>query len=197
MKHLRNVMFMVLVLALPGFLRAQAISMAGTQADVTRLEFGANYNYFHANAPPGQCGCFSLHGGSATLVYNLTPTWAGVADLTIGHANNVNNSGQNITIIDYLFGPRYTRRTSSRFVPFGQVMLGGAKEDVNFEFTINRNSFAFLAGGGATTRLNRRFGMTIVEVDWIHSRIPNAVNNSQNDTRVVTGFTYHFVSSSY
>lgn len=197
MKHLCGVMFLVLVLALPWALHAQAISMAGTQADVPRLEFGGNYNYFHANAPPGQCGCFSLHGGSGTVVYNITSAWAGVADLTLGHANNVNNTTQNITIFDYLFGPRYTRRTSSRFVPYGQVLLGGAKEDVNFEFAINRNSFGLLAGGGMTTRLNRRFGMTVVEVDWIHTRIPNAVNNSQNDTRVVTGFTYHFVSSNY
>ena len=66
--------------------------------------------------------------------YNINPTWAGVADLTLGHASNVNNTGQNITIFDYLFGPRYTRRMSSRYVPYGQVMLGGAKEDVNFEF---------------------------------------------------------------
>lgn len=195
MKHLRNVILLVLVLALPWALHAQAISMAGAQVDVPRLEFGANYNYFHANAPPGQCGCFSLNGGSGTVLYNITPAWAGVADLTVGHATNVDNSLQNITIFDYLFGPRYTRRNSSRFVPYGQVLLGGAKEDVNFNFTINRNSFGLLAGGGVTTRLNRRFGMTLVEVDWIHTRIPNAVNNSQNDTRVATGVTYHFASN--
>ena len=90
------------------------------------------------------------------MVYNITPTWAGVADMTLGHASNVNNTGQNITIFDYLFGPRYTRRMSSRYVPYGQVMLGGAKEDVNFEFTINRNAFAVLAGGGVTTRLKQQ-----------------------------------------
>jgi hypothetical protein len=165
--------------------------MYGT-ADVPRLEFGANYNYFHANAPPGHCGCFMLNGGSATVVYNINSTWAGVADLTLGHANNVNNSGQNITIFDYLFGPRYTRRMSSRYVPYGQVMLGGAREDVNFEFAINRNAFAVLAGGGVTTKLKNRFGLTLGEVDWIYSRIPNAVNNRQNDLRISTGFTYHF-----
>jgi outer membrane immunogenic protein len=51
-----------------------------------------------------------------------------------------------------------------------------------------------LAGGGVTTRLNRRFGLTIVEGDWIYTRIPNAVNNRQNDLRIVTGVTYHFGS---
>ncbi len=192
MKHLRSAALLVLMFALPWALHAQAIAMNGASLDVPRLEYGLNYNYFHANAPPGQCGCFMLNGGSATVVYNITSTWAGVADMTLGHASNVNNTGQNITIFDYLFGPRYTRRMSSRYVPYGQVMLGGAREDVNFEFTINRNAFAVLAGGGVTTRLKNRLGLTLGEVDWIYSRIPNAVNNRQNDLRIVTGVTYHF-----
>jgi outer membrane immunogenic protein len=194
MTHLRSAALLVLVLALPWLLHAQAISMNGSSNEITRFEVGANYNYFHANAPPGQCGCFSLNGGSGTFVYNLKPAWAAVADLTVGHATNVDNSLQNITIFNYLFGPRYTRRTSSRFVPYGEVLLGGAKEDVNFQFTINRNAFGVLAGGGVTTRLNRRFGVTIVEGDWIYTRIPNAVNNRQNDLRIVTGVIYHFGS---
>ena len=192
MMHLRSAALLVLILALPWTLHAQAISMGSSNYDLSRFEFGVNYNYFHANAPPGHCGCFSLNGGSGTVVYNITSRWAGVADLTLGHASNVNNSGQNITIFDYLFGPRYTRRMSSRYVPYGQIMLGGAREDVNFEFTINRNAFAVLAGGGVTTQLRHRFGLTLGEVDWIYSRIPNAVNNRQNDLRIVTGITYHF-----
>jgi outer membrane immunogenic protein len=192
MMHLRNAALLVLMLALPWALHAQAISMGGVNGDVPRFEFGANYNYFHANAPPGQCGCFSLNGGSGTVVYNITPKWAAVADFMVGHANNVDNSLQNITIFNYLFGPRYTRRMSSRYVPYGQVLLGGAKEDVNFQFTINRNSFGLLAGGGVTTRLKRKFGLTLGEVDWIYTRIPNAQNNRQNNLRIVTGVTYHF-----
>jgi outer membrane immunogenic protein len=192
MMHLRSAALLVLVLALPWALHAQAISMGGANDDVPRFEFGANYNYFHANAPPGQCGCFSLNGGSGTVVYNITSKWAGVADLMVGHATNVDNSLQNITIFNYLFGPRYTRRNSSRFTPYAQVMLGGAKEDVNFQFTINRNAFGFLAGGGVTTKLKHKFGLTLGEVDWIYTRIPNAENNRQNDLRIVTGVTYHF-----
>ena len=190
MKHLRSAALLVLALALPWAAHAQAISM-GASDNISRFEVGANYNYFHANAPPGHCGCFSLNGGSATVVYNVTSRWAAVADLTLGHANNVNNTGQNITIFNYLFGPRYTRRMRSRFVPYGQILLGGAKEDVNFEFTINRQSFGLLAGGGVSTPLKNRFRLTLGEIDWLHTRIPNAVNNSQNDIRIVTGVTFN------
>ena len=95
-----------------------------------------------------------------------------MADIAVAFANNVDNTQQNITIINYLFGPRYTRRTSSRFVPYGQILLGGAKENVNFDFVINRNSFGLLGGGGVTTKLGRRFGLTIGEVDYVYTPDP-------------------------
>src|SRR5438309_11548229 len=122
MIYLRSTALLVFVLALPWALHAQAISMGGAYSDVPRVEFGGNYNYFHANAPPGQCGCFALNGGSGTVVLNVRPAWSVVADIAYAHANNVGNTKQNITIINYLFGPRYTRRTSSRFMPYGEVL---------------------------------------------------------------------------
>jgi outer membrane immunogenic protein len=180
---------LMLFLMSPWALQGQAIA---NSEGVTRMEAGVNFNYVHANAPPGQCGCFSLYGGSGTFVMNLTRIWSGVADITMAHASNVNNTGQNITIINYLFGPRYTRRTYSRYVPYGQILVGGAKENVNFQFTINRQSFAVLGGGGVTTRLKRKWGLNLVEVDYVYTRIPNAVNNTQNNMRISTGVTYHF-----
>src|SRR5258708_2387478 len=137
MMHLRNAALLVLMLALPWALHAQAISMGGSYSDVPRLEFGANYNFFHANAPPGHCGCFSLNGGSATVVYNITSKWAGIADLTLGHASNVNNTGQNITIFNYLFGPRSPRRMSRRHFPSDQILLRRASDDVKPASPIN------------------------------------------------------------
>ncbi len=107
--------------------------MDGVYGDVPRLEFGANYNYFHANAPPGQCGCFLMNGGSATVVYNITPKWAGVADLTLGHASNVDNSGKTSPSLTTCLERDTRAATHSRYVLYGQVMVGGAKEDVNFD----------------------------------------------------------------
>ena len=189
--HLARIALLVLLLASPWALHAQGGMLSGTE-DISRLEAGGNYNYFHANAPPGQCGCFGMNGGSGTFLMNVTPKWSAVADIAYAHASNVNGTAQNITIINYLFGPRYTRRMRSRYVPYGQVLFGGAKEDVNFQFTINRQSFGLLGGGGVTTRLKRKFGLTLIEVDYVYTRIPNATNNTQNNLRIVTGVTYHF-----
>src|ERR1700748_1843278 len=114
MMHLRSVLQMALLSVLSGVLHAQAISMGGFQGDIPRFEVGANYNYFHANAPPGQCGCFSMNGGSATFLVNITPKWSGVADVAVAHAGEVNGTAQNILIINYFFGGRYTYRNHSR-----------------------------------------------------------------------------------
>jgi outer membrane immunogenic protein len=189
MRFLKAALLMVF-LAAPWVVQGQAIA---NNEGISRMEAGANFNYVHANAPPGQCGCFSLYGGSGTFVFNLTRIWSGVADITMAHASNVNNSGQNITIINYLFGPRYTRRMySTRYVPYAQILVGGAKENVNIDFKINRQSFAVLGGGGVTTKLKRRWGLNLIEVDYVYTRIPNAVNNTQNNMRITTGVTYHF-----
>jgi outer membrane immunogenic protein len=190
--HFRSTTLLLVLVALSGVLHAQAVPLGMGGDDIPRVEVGANYNYFHANAPPGQCGCFGLNGGSGSVIVNLTPVWSGVADVAVAFANNVDNTQQNITIINYLFGPRYTRRTSSRFVPYGQILFGGAKENVNFDFVINRNSFGLLGGGGVTTKLGRRFRLTIGEVDYVYTRIPNAKNDTQNNIRVLTGITYGF-----
>jgi outer membrane immunogenic protein len=192
MMHLRSTLLLVLVLALPSALHAQAIAMGNAYDEIPRLELGANYNFFHANAPPGQCGCFSLNGGSGTVLLNVTPVWGVVADIMVGHATNVDSSLQNITIFNYLFGARYTRRTSRRFVPYGEAMFGGAKEDVNFQFTINRNAFGLATGGGVSTKLKGKFGLTAVQVDYVYTQIPNGQNDRQNNIRVATGITYGF-----
>ena len=198
----RVVLFTLFVAAigmLPGLLHGQALPASGgggdyglEPGDIPRREIGFNYNYMHANAPPGQCGCFSLNGGSASGILNIRPHWSAVADLTVAHADNVDNTQQSITIINYLFGPRYTWRTHTRYVPYAQVLFGGAKEDVNFEFVINRNSFGLSAGGGVTTRLSRRFALNIIQLDYVYTQIPNARSNRQNNVRVATGLITRF-----
>lgn len=192
MTQFTKLVLMLAVLTASWTAHAQAVPSGLMSEDIPRLEVGLNYNYIHANAPPGQCGCFSLNGGSAVVLVNITPAWAAVGDVSYAQANNVVGTTQNITILNYLFGARYSRRNHTRFVPYGEVLFGGAKEDVNFNFTINRNAFGLSGGGGVTMPLKRKFDWTIVQIDYVHTRIPNGVNNSQNNTRVVTGVSYRF-----
>jgi len=193
--HLRKIALLVVLLAMPLALHGQAMPASYGGDNIRRFEVGGNYNFFRANAPPGQCGCFNMNGGSGTFLVNLTQKWSALADIAVAQASKVNNTSQNILIINYLFGPRYTYRNSTRWTPYGEVMLGGAKENVNFQFDINRQSFGIMGGGGVTTKIKPRWGITIIEVDYVYTRIPNATNNTQNNMRIATGVTYHFGGS--
>jgi outer membrane immunogenic protein len=164
----------------------------GHSEPVPRVEIGLNYTYLHANAPPSGCGCFSLNGGSGTVLVNARRGWSAVADLNAAEAGNINATGQNITVFHYLFGPRWSYRSSSRFTPFGQVLVGGARETSNYISPQTVSAFGAGVGGGVTAALGRRIGWNIVQVDWIFTTLPNAQNNRQNDLRVGTGIVFRF-----
>jgi len=156
-----------------------------------RMETSLGYTFLHANAPPGQCGCFSANGGYGSIALNTRRGFSIVADFTGMHTNTVGATTQSITIFNYLFGPRYTlRRISGRFLPYGQVLGGGSRESSSYTYVNNLAGAAFSAGGGVTTTLKRHLGWTIVEADWVRSYVPNAQNNLQNDLRVSSGLTF-------
>lgn len=190
--HLHKALLFLVLLALSAALYGQAMPTGMNATDISRFELGGNYNFFHANAPPGQCGCFNMNGGSGTFLVNLTTAWSALADIAVAQASNVNGTSQNILIINYLFGPRYSYRNHTRWVPYGEALLGGAKENVNFQFDINRQSFGVLVGGGISTKIKPKWGINVIEVDYVYTRIPNAVNDTQNNLRIATGVTYHF-----
>lgn len=155
------------------------------------LEASVGYLYLHANAPPAQCGCFSANGGYSSAVLGLPRGFGIVADLSAVHANNIGGTTQSVTIFNYLFGPRYSMRTvSRRFVPYIQALGGGSQEMSNYAFVQNVSGPAFSVGGGVSTTINRHFGWTIVEADWVGSRLPNAQNNIQNDLRISSGISF-------
>jgi outer membrane immunogenic protein len=178
---------LVLSAALP--LHAQQVF--GTEpGQIPVLETSLGYSFVHANAPPGQCGCFSANGGFGSIVFNATHGLSIVADLNVVHAGNIAGS-QSITVFNYLFGPRYSLRSvSKRFTPYAQALGGGSQEFSNYPAVQNLQGAAFSLGGGVSTVLKPHLGWTIVKADWIHSFIPNAQNNLQNDIRVSTAITF-------
>ena len=181
------------VVAFPFHVRAQArpTTVFGFEpGQVSAVDIGLDYAYVRANAGPAACGCFSMNGGGGNLVVNMPHGLSLVADLQATHANHINGTPQTITVLDYLFGPRYSYRSRSRFTPFAQVLVGGSEEFSNYGPTANGNAFALGAGGGVSRVMGRHFAWNIVEVDYVYSRLPNAVNDHQNDLRVTTGFAF-------
>jgi outer membrane immunogenic protein len=179
----------VVAAALLGFCDSSSAQQSGA------IEFGANYNYVHANLPPGGCGCFSLQGGSAWGAFSLTRNFAVVGELAIQHASGA-TAGQDLTLTSYTVGPRFAWPGSERFRPFAQALIGGAHAGGSLApgasagFPGSPNSFAFLAGGGLDLSLNRHFSLRAFEADYYLTHFANGVNDHQNNLRISVGLIF-------
>ena len=158
------------------------------------LEFGANYSWLHANAPAGNCGCFSANSGSGDVVLNTPVAISAVGEVSGYHASRISGSTQNVTILNYLLGGRYTVGSRSRLRLYGQALFGISHESSNYTYVQSANAFAFSLGGGVHVPVGRHLGINIVQADWLHSALPNTVNNRQNDLRLGTGIYLVFGS---
>jgi hypothetical protein len=132
-----------LCVSLLAVLSLSAVS-ANAQESAPKVDVFAGYAYVQANPGPGVTGAdsFHLHGGNASVAYNITGWLGGVADFggyTNGNILNTHTSG---TFSTYLFGPRLSYRHYSRIAPFGQVLFGAAHANAAAFGTANtQNAF--------------------------------------------------------
>jgi outer membrane immunogenic protein len=162
-----------------------------------RIELGVNYTYVRANAPPGDCGCFSLNGGAGWLAVDFTHSLAVVGEVGSVHTGNVLSTGNGFTLTSYLAGVKYERHMHRILSPFGQILLGGARADgpltpLKFGVAGPANAFAMVAGGGLDIGLSRHWAVRAAEVDYYLTRFDNADNDHQNNLRVSGGLLVRF-----
>ena len=110
---------------------------------------------------------------------------------------DINGSGEDLTLVSYLFGPKYSWRASERWQPFGQVLLGGAHASGTFEPSVkggsgSYNSFAMIAGGGMDIAASEHLAVRAVEADYYLTQFPNGVNGRQNNFRISAGVIFRF-----
>lgn len=170
---------------------------AGAQEDHPPLELGVDYNYVRANGPPGGCSCFSMNGGNIWAAYSFTHSFSAVAEFSGQHAGNINASGEDLTLFSYLFGPRYTLRSSDRWLPFAQVLVGGAHASGTYEPSLSGtsgsyNAFSLVAGGGLDIAVTHHIGIRAIEGDYYLTHFPNGVNGRQNNLRISAGLIFRF-----
>jgi outer membrane immunogenic protein len=169
----------------------------GNAQGAPAAEVGADFNYVRANAPPDGCGCFSMYGGNAWFAYNFTRSFALVAEVGSQRASDISGLGEDFTLTSYLFGPRYSWRRSSHFVPFAQVLLGGVHAGGSFPsngsgFAGSSNAFALIAGGGLDIGIARHFAIRAFEADYYRTQFANGVNDRQNNLRLGAGVIFRF-----
>jgi outer membrane immunogenic protein len=175
---------------------ASLFSVAASAQDVPKIDLFAGYSYVRAN--PGTSGVdgFNLHGGSASVAYNVKPWLSGVADFGGYHSSDILGSGVDGTLSTYLFGPRVSYRHNSHFTPFGQVLFGVAHigGSNGLAFSTSNNSFAMALGGGVDVSVSHHFSLRPVQLDYLLTHFNEFGNGAQNQNnlRVSTGVVFHF-----
>jgi len=164
---------------------------------LSRAEVALTYTYVHTNAPPSDCGCFSMNGGSASAALHLTHGLAAVGDFGVVHTGNVDSTGLDLTLTSYLFGPRFTFHAPLiPLVPFAQVLVGGVHASGGLTPTNSgaaaSNAFAATVGGGIDLKLTHHLTLRPIQAEYFVTKLPNGVNDHQNNLRINSGIVIRF-----
>lgn len=163
------------------------------QDDLSKLELSGGYNYvrFNINAkvsgqPPSQT--FNGNGGGGELMCNVN-SWLGVlGDVSGTWATNSTSQG---AALPYLFGPRLSLRRGV-ITPFVQVLFGGVLTSSGIEQIGWQSHFAMTAGGGIDLKISKHFSIRPVQAEYFLTKIPDGLNNRQNNFRFGAGIVFRF-----
>jgi len=172
-----------------------SFTAAAFAQDTPKFDIFAGYSYVRDNPSTSGVPSFNLHGGSASVAYNVNNWLGAVADFGGYHANNILGSGIDGTISTYLFGPRISYRKHERFTPFAQTLFGVAHASGSgFGVSGTDNAFAASFGGGVDVKLFHRLSWRPAQVEYLLTRFPEATSSreTQNNLRVSTGVVFHF-----
>lgn len=164
--------------------------------DSPRLDLSLGYHLVKANAPPGDCGCFTANGGFVGAQLNLSSRLGLAAEGGSVRASRISGLNQNLALTTYLAGPRVSipfRRTQL----FGEFLAGGAHAGDSY-FPSSKNTstsastFAWSVGGGLDFALTPRFSIRPFDASYLHTSFPNGVNDTQRQLQIKAGVVMHF-----
>jgi len=146
---------------------------------------------------------FYLRGASTEIAY---APWGGIGFVAGGTGNAGTNLRGKVDIhtVTFFIGPRYTynighisptawNRKGSIYVQgkFGYTFATSGQYPVKGVLTSNASSLDIEAGGGVNLHIYHRFDYRLVEMDLIHTRLPDGAANVQNSLRFATGINFH------
>ena len=192
---MRNQRIALVLLGL-GLLAGRTYGQGGSTAGTPAVEISGGYSYIHTNLiSPGGC-CFGVNGGNGSVAFNFG-RWFGVAGEVAGYtAGNVRGSGQSLRLTTYAVGPRLTLRTSSRFTPFAEGLVGGGHASGSLYTSSgglgSNSAFVAIVGGGIDVRVTRRVAIRAFQAEYLFSKFLNGINNRQNNLRLGAGIVFRF-----
>lgn len=76
--------------------------------------------------------------------------------------------------------------------PFAEVLLGGVVTSSGIETIGWQNNFAMTVGGGIDIRVCKHFSIRPFEADYFMTKIPDGLNNRQDNFRYSAGTSLLF-----
>jgi hypothetical protein len=185
------------------------------------MEAFVGYDFVRFNPNSVYAPSFNANGGSGQFVYNVTRWLGGVLDVGAVNKGTLNQLSVDTTVMNFVAGPRVTFHNHSRFLPFAQVLFGGAYATtstpvtvlpgeatifppgvvvspnlpVQARLTASHVGFAMLAGGGLDIRISRHVAFRPVEANYYLTRIPSIVTgnvSNRNNFRYSAGVNFLF-----
>ena len=188
------------ILAMVGMLVS---SMALAQGPPSApIELAVTYDALHTNDITGQN--FWMQGGAVELAGQVAHGVGIVARVEGLHAGAASSTGEPLSLVTALFGPRYTLQTR-RYAFFGEALLGvsngfqslfslgsGPVGAVNAGTTPSANAMALDIGGGLDVRLRRHLSVRVIRASYLRTLFPNTTTNVQNSLSIGTGLVMRF-----
>src|SRR5208282_5957752 len=142
----------------------------------SQFNLGVNYSFMRAG-PDGGGESFNSSGGSASLAWLAKP-WLGAAADFSGYHFGGQPQGVSGRLLTYTIGPRVCLpREWRRWTPFAQLLVGGARVSGTLSGqSAGENGFALMLGGGADLRLNDRFAVRVLDVEYLMTRFDRLTN---------------------
>jgi hypothetical protein len=111
-------------------------ALVANAQDVPKFETFLGFTYMRTdlqsdNVLGRSIGSFSMDGGSAQFIYNFNKSIGFVADLGAVNRGNVGVVNIDNRTAFFLFGPRVSHHSSSRFTPYFQILFGAAERSAS------------------------------------------------------------------
>ncbi len=184
--------------------------------DVPKTETFLGYNYVRFNPNSDVFPSFNANGGGGQFVYNFNKWIGGVVDVGAVTRGSFDNFNVDATVINFVAGPRITYHNHSRFVPFGQVLFGGAYSTASLPVTVtgggaivppgiilppivaarvnaSNTGFAMMAGGGLDIKVSKHIALRPIGADYYLTRIPSLLTgdtSNRNNFRYSAGINF-------
>ncbi|MFY9611619.1 MAG: outer membrane beta-barrel protein [Blastocatellia bacterium] len=158
------------------------------------VETFAGFSYARADADDRDFNR-NLYGWNGSLSVNANRKFGFTVDASGHYQDNIVARSRFFTL---LAGPRFTARNENA-TTFAHILLGGTHqhESVNTltdQFTFSANAFVIAIGGGVDLNVTPRFGVRVVQAEYLLTKFNNAAsgNSIQHNARVGIGIVFKF-----